>query len=324
MDSKHRSKKISIFVAVSILLIGILIGGYLVLKSGRGTASQLDAILGGGNFAAETCQPDPNDSNKDSDSDGLKDWQEMQIYKSDPCKTDSDGDGYLDGEEVASGYDPAKKAPEDELPGTTHKNPRELPENLTEALRQALSEQIAQNNISAFNEKGDLLSSDQLANYPAIQASIQDIIAGSGNLFTPEKIDESQIKTIPDNSRQAIQNYAAAANASFSYPKTQSGSETEMFLNAIENNDFSELELHLQSYKNAYGRLKELTVPNELVSIHKEQLEIFSKLIKIYEAIKEINTDPLKANLALQAYQTATEQFLGWLQKLSEFIQAHP
>ena len=97
-----------------------------------------------------------------------------------------------------------------------------------------------------------------------------------------------------------------------------------MFSNAIENNDFSELELHLQSYKNAYGRLKELTVPNELVSIHKEQLEIFSKLIKIYEAIKEINTDPLKANLALQAYQTTTEQFLGWLQKLSEFIQAHP
>ncbi|MBU1102304.1 hypothetical protein KJ853_01445, partial [Patescibacteria group bacterium] len=80
METKKRSNKISVIAAILILLFGVFIGGYLVLKSGRGTASQLDAILSGGNFAAENCQPDPNDSNKDSDNDGLKDWQEMQIY----------------------------------------------------------------------------------------------------------------------------------------------------------------------------------------------------------------------------------------------------
>lgn len=44
----------------------------------------------------------------DSDSDGLTDKDEMEIYKSDPFKFDSDGDGYDDGTEIKFNYDPNK------------------------------------------------------------------------------------------------------------------------------------------------------------------------------------------------------------------------
>lgn len=44
--------------------------------------------------------------NPDSDGDGLGDREEVKVYGTDPLNPDSDGDGFLDGEEVASGYNP--------------------------------------------------------------------------------------------------------------------------------------------------------------------------------------------------------------------------
>lgn len=45
---------------------------------------------------------------KDSDSDGLNDLEETEIYRTDPHNADSDSDGYLDGVEVKYKYDPNK------------------------------------------------------------------------------------------------------------------------------------------------------------------------------------------------------------------------
>jgi hypothetical protein len=42
----------------------------------------------------------------DSDFDGLSDYEEVKIYQTNPLSADSDGDGYLDGAEVKSGYNP--------------------------------------------------------------------------------------------------------------------------------------------------------------------------------------------------------------------------
>ncbi len=42
----------------------------------------------------------------DSDGDGLSDYDEINIYGTDPLNPDTDGDGYNDGEEVSAGYDP--------------------------------------------------------------------------------------------------------------------------------------------------------------------------------------------------------------------------
>jgi len=187
MQIKPSSKKINIFVAVLILLTGIFIGGYLVLKSGKISAGELSDILKGQPINPSTCNPDANDANKDSDNDGLKDWQEIQIYKTDPCRQDTDGDGYLDGEEVVSGYDPAKKAPGDELPGTMPKTPRPLPNNLTVALQQKLSEQLRQNKISGIDANGNLLSPAELEQFPGIQQAVWEITQHQGQLLRPNQ-----------------------------------------------------------------------------------------------------------------------------------------
>jgi hypothetical protein len=47
---------------------------------------------------------DPN--KKDTDGDGLTDYQEVMVYHTDPLKPDSDNDGFNDYAEIYSGHDP--------------------------------------------------------------------------------------------------------------------------------------------------------------------------------------------------------------------------
>jgi hypothetical protein len=324
MQPQKNSKKLSLIVAVFILLIGIFIGGYLVLKSNKGIASQLSNILKTDSVSLATCSPDPSDPNKDSDNDGLKDWQELQAYGTDACKPDTDGDGYLDGEEVASGYDPAKKAPGDELLGTTPKTPRPLPDNLTTALSANLAQQIGAGKIDSFTTTGKILSSSELENYPAIQQSVQEITAASLQLFEPEPIDDSQIKTISDNSKAAIQNYARAAANCLPQSTENQTSELDLFIDVLKNNDPSGLNTYLKIYQDGYEKFKTLTVPSDFVSLHKKQMNIFSSMIKIYEAMKTASIDPLKASIALQKYEALWSETFLWGQQLADLIKTHP
>jgi len=43
---------------------------------------------------------------KDTDGDGLSDYDELYIYGTSPYLEDTDGDGFKDGEEIKKGYDP--------------------------------------------------------------------------------------------------------------------------------------------------------------------------------------------------------------------------
>lgn len=47
--------------------------------------------------------------NADTDEDGLKDGEEINIYKTDPLKEDTDGDGLNDGDEIKLGFDPLSR-----------------------------------------------------------------------------------------------------------------------------------------------------------------------------------------------------------------------
>ncbi|MFA5886386.1 MAG: hypothetical protein WC863_01255 [Patescibacteria group bacterium] len=80
----------------------------LLASSIKETASSSDASLATSTNLGElsTSSPVMSDQNIDSDSDGLTDYQEVNVYQTDPLNRDSDGDSYSDGEEVKNGYDP--------------------------------------------------------------------------------------------------------------------------------------------------------------------------------------------------------------------------
>ncbi|MDO8261162.1 MAG: hypothetical protein Q7T50_06775, partial [Candidatus Magasanikbacteria bacterium] len=43
---------------------------------------------------------------KDTDNDGLNDWDELNVYLTSPYLEDSDSDGFKDGEEITNGNNP--------------------------------------------------------------------------------------------------------------------------------------------------------------------------------------------------------------------------
>lgn len=113
----------------------IILISLLVIILGAGIASGVWLLLSGNKdkviinkqpetMVVEKLKLDPNDldndgildtkekelgtSNRDSDTDGdsLTDKEEIEVYKTDPTKVDTDGDGYWDGFEVINGYNP--------------------------------------------------------------------------------------------------------------------------------------------------------------------------------------------------------------------------
>ena len=59
---------------------------------------------------------------KDSDADGISDYDEQTLYKTDPFTADSDADGFIDGVEVAEGFDPLDSKRE---AAVTYESPKE-------------------------------------------------------------------------------------------------------------------------------------------------------------------------------------------------------
>jgi hypothetical protein len=55
---------------------------------------------------AEEQQLGTKDGVADTDGDGLSDYDEVKVYKTNPLKPDTDGDGNTDGAEVKKGYNP--------------------------------------------------------------------------------------------------------------------------------------------------------------------------------------------------------------------------
>lgn len=68
------------------------------------------------NAEEQQLQTDPYSA--DTDADGLYDREESTAWHTDPLNPDSDGDSYLDGAEVANGFNPKGNGPLLELPAS--------------------------------------------------------------------------------------------------------------------------------------------------------------------------------------------------------------
>ena len=82
MEPQRKSSKISLIVEVFVLIIGIILGGYIVLNSRATKANLLEEIAKDINNRKLT---------DDTDKDGLENWEE-EIYKTDPNNPDSNSD----------------------------------------------------------------------------------------------------------------------------------------------------------------------------------------------------------------------------------------
>lgn len=97
-------------------------------------------------FKSETCV-DQNicGGMADPDKDGLNNNDE-QRYGTSPTNPDSDGDGFLDGDEVAKGFNPLKAAPADKSDKIVFENPKEFGEIKDDTYKVSIVEYVQNEN----------------------------------------------------------------------------------------------------------------------------------------------------------------------------------
>ena len=321
-------KKINFVIAASILLSGILIGGFLVLQSKKSSADvsqQLINFFTGGSSSRDS-------KNKDSDHDGLTDWQETEIYRTDPFNPDTDGDGYLDGEEVTSGYDPSKPAPNDKLADTAlnpRPNPGSLKTNLTEELAKAMTGNIKNMGLNriaddSFNSQDDGSGTDnsdpQTDN--VLNNALAEALVKSPQLRLIPTLQDTDIIISGDTSLEAIRNYSGKVSGVFDKypifpPQTSqdiSGPDIKIAFEAIQSGDFSLLDKYIDTYHKEYQEIKQIPVPSTWKEIHKQNLTLLLGSANIFEALETANEDPLKSYLVLLQYN----QIIAGAQKMME------
>ena len=105
---QNLGKNQKIAVAVLGVLAVAVIGAWMVQLK-KSINSPFSYNPGETNKSTDTCEgPECQESlkTKDTDKDGLTDWDELNIYETSPYLEDSDSDGVFDKEEIEAGKDP--------------------------------------------------------------------------------------------------------------------------------------------------------------------------------------------------------------------------
>lgn len=150
--------------------------------------------------ASETPTSDEALKTKDTDGDGLSDYDELNLYKTSPYLEDTDGDGFKDGEEIKSGADP--NCPngrtcggllDDSVPGQATSTPGAFGDTFNSLLNQFGATNPA--NLPAPASPAANLNSDQLQAFKNIDAaSLRQLLIQKGMpKETLDKISDEEL-----------------------------------------------------------------------------------------------------------------------------------
>ncbi|MEX0917384.1 MAG: hypothetical protein WDZ90_02595 [Candidatus Paceibacterota bacterium] len=238
-------------------------------------------------------------ANRDSDNDGLLDWEE-ELWGTHKNNPDTDGDGTNDGDEVDRGRDPTIPGPNDSLENKTApsqlQNSGSGDENLTDTDR--FSREFFENYFNL--RQSGILSSEQGQSLLLSQA-----IRGIGQV-SPKTYTSNDLKISNDSSKGALRAYGNALGDIISSNSIENENEAVILLRALENEDESELQ-KLDEIKEVYEGMAQdmllISVPGEVASLHLNLLNNFLQLEFDIEAMKNVYTDPIRVLTVIQNYR---------------------
>ena len=247
---------------------------------------------------------------KDTDGDGLKDWEET-LWGTDANNQDSDSDGTPDGEEVKAGRNPASKGPDDKLAtgnaSVTEENfASEEPKNLTELL----ARQLVVNYLYQKSSGGD---------QPQEAASVLQQSLGQESY--EDSFSKKDLKIIPDKKREDKISYLNAAGKILARDFDGiEGNELSIMIGVLrsqDNSQLSELEKFRGPYAGALKNLLALAVPEEYAGAHLELLNILKNSERSGEDMKKLPDDPFQALVGISEYFKTISRMEAYLSKIN-------
>jgi hypothetical protein len=301
------SRKTGILGALAIA--GVLIVGALVLSSNA-------SLFSPGKANAESTQALLQAyAQKDSDNDGLPDWEEA-LYGLDPHNAHSFSPNMTDGEAVSRGLVKPKfmtatatTTDTSTIPATTA-----APNSLTDQFAQSLFTQI----VSQSN--GTEPTPAQITQFA--QAAITSLVQAHTTQNKYSLSDEKKSTGGPDTLRTYIATIESALAKN--NPHTTK-SEIDYFSDAVNTSDTSGLASVAKigaAYAAEAPAVMNISVPSEAQYAHLELANAFARMGEDISNMSAMNTDPLRAYLGLAAYKNDAPTFIQAFADMNSVLQS--
>ncbi len=226
------------------------------------------------------------ESDNDWDNDGLTNREES-FWNTDPNKPDTDGDGYLDGEEVASVHDPLIPAPNDFLP---------TKDNLTMKMSQLTLAGLAEGSLksdnpnyeTALNGLADAIANDAITSLTTDTSKINITVTASDKSFQQTYIEklspiyEELLKVFIEQMLALEKNLNDIGAFGMTYggvSKSFSGSSSR--------------------YEDIFNNLVKINVPENWKEDHLGIIKLTGELSQASQAVVSGINDPIKAAAGL-------------------------
>jgi hypothetical protein len=258
---------------------------------------------------------------KDSDNDGLKDWEEV-LWKTDPQNSDTDGDGTPDGAEVLAGRDPLKKGPSDMLnsaPKVAVSDSTANPASVAES--QNMTDNLAHDiavNLGSAEQAGNLQDVAKNKIIPSLTATD----SGVSQKYTP-----SDIHVATDDTLTTIRRYGNELGSIMqSFANLSSGEELTIVKEALaEQNEgkLADLAAIIGSYDALIKKYLALQVPASAVSLHTEILNLNDTVRQAIDGMSKVFEDPLFGIASVKAYRDTSGFAQLNLKNLQDYFRNH-
>lgn len=302
-------RKASILVAGFVLLA---LGGVLVWRlvfPGRSAPPGQPAMDRGKNSALSLVIA--AEAAKDSDGDGLKDWEEA-IWHTDARKTDTDGDGTPDGEEVKQNRDPRIPGPNDRytpvsVESDANGEGKPAPENLTAQLGARITGDLA---ASGGPERLDVR---------ALASNYAEGLSGVRVLDGAPAFSSRDLTPAPTSDLLTILKFFTAIEEVWTKNfKPGQPTDVDAFFLAFEKGDaaaLSGLERYRAGYQAAINAVRKTPVPAELQPMAVSLLDYLAKVKRSNELMQNFKADPLAAMLAIRERLALNEEFNAFVSR---------
>jgi hypothetical protein len=283
-------------LTASVFSVALMLGAYVLARGVEhppvAQASEEAALLGA--IAA-----------KDSDADGLPDWEEA-LYGTDPAKADSFGLGMTDGQAVAKGLIVPKAiadVPTATSTGATYADvdPSLPPAPADNSLTAAFAKNFFTLYLNAKEQNGGAALTSDDTSQIAQQALAQ---LASTVTLAPDFKSANDI-AVSGSGPDALRAFAASAEAVFlANASSASTSEITYLSNAINGDTgaLAQIASIAKLYRTTAAGLAVLPVPRELAQADLALVNAMARLSGVISDFARVNADPLASMLALQQY----------------------
>ena len=264
---------------------------------------------------------------KDSDADGLKDWEEL-LWKTDPNKADTDNDGTNDNEEITLNRNPLKAGPNDKISDKEDLVAQEkaIADSKQNTMTTVYARRFMEAYLTLKNQKGELTDSDKDGLIESLMNNIKS------DIKIKDSYDISNIKII-GGQKANLEKYAREIKKILIDEKPIKENVVIVFNRLLKNlndkknagtyeSDAKKILDNGEAYKQGATKLVSIEAPDILAEYHLALINNLNGMQEAVRAMSVVANDPMKGLAGFELYRQKATVFSKSFEELKIILNA--